>query len=238
MGILALIPARGGSKGVPGKNIKKLRGKPLIQWSISYALKFPVITRIIVSTDSLEIADIAKKCGAEVPFIRPHEFAMDDTPDRPVYLHTLSWLKENEGYVPDVMIILRPTSPLRVREDMETVLHKIKDKNVDSVRTVKYVKEHPYWMYQKDEKGRAAQFVAGVDFTKYYQRQLLPDVFFVNGVLDAIRPHVVKSCKNPYGKNMYLVATDSERSIDFDNEEDFLLAEFYLTKHNIEKHIF
>ncbi len=113
--ILALIPARGGSKGIPRKNIRSFAGYPLIAWSIAAAKQSELVTRVIVSTDDEEIAAVARECGAETPFLRPAEFAQDNTTDLPVFEHALQWLEENEGYQPEIVVQLRPTSPIRPR---------------------------------------------------------------------------------------------------------------------------
>ena len=114
--IMALIPARGGSKGIPRKNIRNFNGFPLIAWSIAAGLQAESVTRTIVSTDDAEIAEVARQWGADTPFLRPAEFAQDKTTDLPVYQHALQWLAENENYKPDVVIQLRPTSPIRPRD--------------------------------------------------------------------------------------------------------------------------
>src|SRR5215472_8005549 len=111
--ILAMIPARGGSQGIPGKNLRPLAGRPLIAWSIAAAQQSRLVSRILVSTDDEEIAAVARAYGAEVPFIRPADLALNDTRDLPVFQHAIDWLERNEGYVPDVVVQLRPTSPLR-----------------------------------------------------------------------------------------------------------------------------
>ena len=113
--ILAIIPARGGSKGIPRKNIRDFAGYPLIAWSIAAAKQSELVTRVIVSTDDEEIASVARECGAETPFLRPPEFAQDNTTDLPVFEHALQWLEEHENYQPEIVIQLRPTSPVRPR---------------------------------------------------------------------------------------------------------------------------
>lgn len=121
--IIAIIPARGGSKGIPRKNIRLLHGKPLIAWTIETALSTSCLKRVIVSTDDEEIAEVAEKYGAEVPFLRPKKYAQDDTTDMPVYEHTLHWLEENERYIPDIVVWLRPTAPLRTSEDIKNAVN-------------------------------------------------------------------------------------------------------------------
>jgi CMP-N,N'-diacetyllegionaminic acid synthase len=148
MKILALIPARGGSKRIPEKNIRELNGKPLLAYTIEHARSSKFINRIIVSTDNESIAGVAKNFGAELPFIRPIELAQDETTDLPVFVHALNWLKENEGYVPDIVVHLRPTSPLRKVEDVDKAIDLlINHPEVDSVRTVIEPASSPYKMY-------------------------------------------------------------------------------------------
>jgi len=135
--VLALIPARGGSKGIPRKNIKDLGGHPLIAYSIAAGLSSKLVTRTIVTTDDEEIAQKAKEYGAEVPFLRPEEYAQDDTRDLPVFQHVLSWLKEHEDYQPEVVVQLRPTSPFRSPTLVdETIKILLNNPQVNSVRGV------------------------------------------------------------------------------------------------------
>ena len=129
MSSLALIPARGGSKGLPRKNIKNLLGKPLIAWSIEAALNSKVVDRMIVSTDDKEISNVAKFCGAEVPFIRPTELAQDNSTTFSVIGHALDWLENRQSYVPDYLILLEPTSPLRDATDVERAFDQLKQSN-------------------------------------------------------------------------------------------------------------
>ena len=150
MQVLAIIPARGGSKGVPHKNIRPLCGKPLIAWTIEVALACPTLERIIVSTDDLAIAEVARTYGAEVPFIRPAKLAQDDTPDLPVYNHTLMWLAENENYFPELVAWLRPTVPLRAVQDVEAAVALLQRSDFDCVRSVCKAEHHPYWMKRLD----------------------------------------------------------------------------------------
>jgi CMP-N-acetylneuraminic acid synthetase len=142
--ILAIIPARGGSKGIPRKNIKKLAGYPLISYSIKAALQALLVTRVIVSTEDEEIVGIARQFGGEVPFLRPMEFAQDDTLDLPVFLHALNWLDKNEGYHPELIVQLRPTSPVRPLTCVDDAINIImKHPNADSVRGVVPAGQNP-----------------------------------------------------------------------------------------------
>ena len=131
--ILGLIPARGGSKALPHKNIRQFAGKPLIAWTIETALACPMLDRTIVSTDDPEIADVSRHWGAEVPFLRPAELARDDTPGIEPVLHAVRWLGENEGYRPDYVMVLQPTSPLRTTEDIEAAIQLARDRQADGV---------------------------------------------------------------------------------------------------------
>ncbi len=152
--VIAIILARGGSLRVPGKNIKVLGQHPLVGHAILQAMAVPYIDRIICSTDDEKIADVAKKYGAEVPFLRPQELAQSTTPDLPCIQHTLQWLDENQGEHPDIIVHLRPTSPLRkathIKEAIELLTH---NPQVDSVRTVTEPEQSPYKMYKVTAEG-------------------------------------------------------------------------------------
>ena len=157
---LAIIPARGGSKTVPHKNIKALAGKPLIAWTIETALASAAVERVLVSTDSQQIRDVACRWGAQVPFLRPDAYAQDDTPDLPVYLHALRWLAEHENYRPWAVAWLRPTTPLRSAADVDAAVQILAESDADCVRSVVAVEHHPYWMKTLDGN-RLQPFVRG-----------------------------------------------------------------------------
>jgi len=218
--ILAIIPARGGSKGITRKNIKDLAGKPLIAWTIETALKTACLERIIVSTDDEEIAKIAKAYGSEVPFSRPKEFAHDDTTDMPVYEHTLTWLGENEGYIPDIIVWLRPTAPLRTSEDIEKAVDILVESKADWVRSVCEAEHHPYWMYRL-VNGKMESFIEGIDIRSYIRRQLMPPAYRVNGTVDVTWRETILEKKILYSGNMQAYVMPVERSIDVDTEMDF-----------------
>ncbi len=235
MNILGFIPARGGSKNLPGKNIKLLNGKPLIAYTIEIAIKNKNIDRVIVSTDDEEIAEISKKYGAEVPFLRPEELAQDNTPDKPVMLHLINWLKENENYEFDILVHLRPTTPFKTSEIINNCIEKIKSNNIlTAVRTVTKSEgvSHPYWMY-KEKNGILKSFIEGIDISKYYQRQLLPPCYKLNGVVDVLRTNIILNSTNHFGDKIGFVEIDEYNSIDIDTEFDFMLCEFLLAKINI-----
>jgi CMP-N-acetylneuraminic acid synthetase len=190
MHILALIPARGGSKSIPRKNIRPLSGHPLIAYSIAAALQARLVTRTIVSTDDDEVARIAQSYGAEVPFLRPSEFARDDTTDLPVFIHALTSLKEKEGYQPDIVVQLRPTSPIRPPDCVDQAVQILLDHpDSDSVRGIIPSGQNPYKMWQVDEQGRMTPLLTlhGVAEPFNAPRQALPQTYWQTGHIDAIR---------------------------------------------------
>lgn len=227
---LAIIPARGGSKRVIRKNVRLLNGKPLIEYSINSALHTSKINRVIVSTDDHKIADISRSLGAEVPFIRPSEFANDDTPDISVYKHAISWLSEKESIIPDIVVWLRPTTPLRQSKDIESSIDLLINSKADCVRSVCEVQHHPYWMMKFDED-QLIPFIDGIDIMgKYYQRQLLPPVYRLNGAVDVSRPVNVMSTNRLYSGEISGYIMPVHRSIDIDSELDFVIAEALLNR--------
>ena len=153
MKILGLIPARGGSKGIPQKNIYPLLGKPMIGYVIEKALKSKYINRLVVSTDDKKITKIAKKFGAEVPFLRPESLARDTSPTLPVVKHTIDWLKKNEDYIPEIIVILQANSPLVRIKDIDLAIEKQLKTKADVVYTIKLVEHPPQWLQKlrKDE---------------------------------------------------------------------------------------
>lgn len=227
--VLGLVPARGGSKGIPGKNIRQLAGQPVIAWTIKTALACPVLNRVIVSTDDEEIAEISRQYGAEVPFRRRAELAQDDTPDLPVYQDALSWLAENEDYYPDIVVWLRPTAPLRTVSDIEAAVNMLAETGADYVRSVCPAEHHPYWM-KKLENDRLIPFLKDSNESIYYQRQLLPPVYRLNGAVDAIWRRTVMERGLPYDGDIRGYVMPLERSIDLDGELDFILIEQLLQR--------
>ena len=226
--ILAIIPARGGSKGLPQKNILKLAGKPLVAHSIEVALESKYIKRVIVSTDDGGIAKIAEKYGAEI-ITRPSEISGDDTPDLPVFQHAIRELKEKQNYSPEIVVNLRPTCPLRSINDVNDAIKKMLQHDCDSVRSVKKVTQHPYWMFEviKDDLNN---FIKDIDFNRYYQRQLLPNLYIVNGAVDVMKTDIIINKNELYGKRIKCIIMPQERSIDIDTELDLKIAEIIKQK--------
>jgi CMP-N-acetylneuraminic acid synthetase len=225
---LALIPARGGSKGVPGKNVRGLAGKPVIAWTIEAARACPAIERVVVSTDDEEIGRLAEGLGVEVPWLRPAELGQDDTPDFPVFRHALSALA-SDGYEPEAVAWLRPTAPLRTAEDIGAAVELLASTGAACVRSVCEAEHHPYWM-KKLDGDRLAPFVLGADESTYYRRQLLPPVYRLNGAVEVVRPSAVPVDGPLFGGDVRGYVMPAERSIDLETELDFILAEALLSR--------
>jgi N-acylneuraminate cytidylyltransferase len=221
---LALIPARGGSKGIPRKNIRNFAGYPLIAWSIAAAKQSQSVTRIIVSTDDAEIAAVARQFGAETPFLRPAEFAQDKTTDLPVFEHALKWLAENEGYKPDVVVQLRPTSPIRPRGLVDKAIEiLLAHPDADSVRGVVSAGQNPHKMWRlinENSPMKNLLDVDGIDEPYNAPRQILPPVYWQTGHIDAIRAETILG-GSMSGKNIYPLIIDSRFTVDIDNLQDW-----------------
>jgi CMP-N,N'-diacetyllegionaminic acid synthase len=234
MSILAIIPARGGSKGVPRKNIRSVGGTPLIGYSIRTALGSKNIKHLLVSTEDQEIADIAKSLGAEVPFLRPNELAGDLVPDTPVLKQALAWYLENKDPEIKYVLLLRPTTPLKSLADIENVIDRLQNSDCLSVRTVSAVpdKFHPYWTFQL-QSTRAKSTVPGVDLKKYFQRQTLPKTYFVNGLVDGFNAKALMNDQiGSFQDGFEAVVTPFERCLDIDTHEDFARFENLLGANN------
>ncbi|MDD5071977.1 MAG: acylneuraminate cytidylyltransferase family protein [Patescibacteria group bacterium] len=232
MKILGIIPARGGSKSIPLKNIKKLLNKPLIAWTIESALESN-LDRILVTTDDKRIAGIAKKFGADVPFIRPKELATDITGIEPVIKHALNWLKENENYVPDAVALMMPTTPLRPAKHINGAIELFKKTKADSVVAVYEViaNENPHWMLKINDKNRVVLFT-GEPLTKIKtRRQELPICYSRNDIIYIFKPkNLYGKTPNLYGKKVELYLMDEFYSIDINTEEDWFVCEQKLKK--------
>ena len=227
MRVLAIIPARGNSKSIPFKNIKLFCGKPLVTYSIETALACSLIERTIVSTDSEKIAEVARSAGAEVPSLRPDEYAKDDTPDLPVFVHCLDWLNDNEGYVPDIIVHLRPTSPLRSLEMVEDGIQMLlDDPATDSVRAVCEPAQNPFKMWEINEDSFLSPLVEAEIKEQWNQpRQKLPTVYWQNGYVDVTRGRTILEKHSMTGDKIKPLIVDNENIIDIDNELTFQLAE-------------
>ena len=231
LNILALIPARGGSKGIPKKNIKPLAGKPLIVYSIEAAFASRYIDRVIVSTDSEEIADVARKAQAEVPFLRPAQISEDMTPDTPVFEHCLQWLKEKENFIPEIIVHLRPTGPLRMAEEIDEAIEMlVADPSADSIRSIEEPPKPPFKMWQPE--GTYIKPFAELHGMKDFHtmpRQALPKVYQTTADIGIMRTRTVLEKKSVIGDRVlpyYL----KRPTIDIDHAIDFEIAEMLLRK--------
>ena len=232
MNIVSIIPARGGSKSIPKKNIRVFCGKPLLAYSIETALKCPSIDRVVVSSDNKEIIDVAIEYGAEAPFTRPKYLAQDDVLDLPVFIHCLNYLKVHVGYKADIIVQLRPTSPLRTVEMIEEGIRLLIDNpKADSVRTVCEPSQNPFKMWTIQEEGFLAQLIDTKIKEPYNQpRQKLPDVYWQNGYVDVTRYTTIFEKNSMTGDKIYPLLLDSSETIDIDNLNTFKMAEDILLK--------
>ena len=235
--VLAIIPARGGSKSIPRKNIRSLAGHPLIAYSISAGLVARTVTRLIVSTDDEEIAGVARKYGAEVPFLRPAEHSQDNTTDLPVFRHALEWLQEHESYQPDIVVQLRPTSPFRrVRHIDESVRMLLENPDADAARTVCIPFQNPFKMWRISPDGFMQPLGSelGIPYEPYNQpRQALPDVYWQTGYVDACRADTILNKNSMTGRRILPVVIDPAEWIDIDSPDDWLRAERLLENGDI-----
>jgi N-acylneuraminate cytidylyltransferase len=223
--VLAIIPARGGSKGIPRKNIRDFAGYPLITYSIAAGLQAEMVTRVIVSTDDEEIAAVAREYGAETPFYRPAELAQDNSTDLPLFEHALQWLKENENYHPDIVVQLRPTSPIRPPELVDDAIDQlIYNPDADCVRGVVIAGQNPHKMWRIDEITKRMTpllTVEGIKEPYNAPRQILPSVYWQTGHIDAIRTSTILKKHSLTGDIILPLIIDSNYTVDIDNLSDW-----------------
>ncbi len=233
MEILSIIPARGNSKGLPKKNILPFNGHPLIAYSIKASTNEKKINRTICSTDSEEIAEIAKKYGAEVPFLRPAEISTDTSTDLENFNYTLEKLRKDENYQPDLIIQLRPTSPLRNKSLIKDAIDLIdSDEKIDSVRAISYPDHTPYKMWNIDEDGFLKPILYLKDNLEPFntQRQLLPKIYAQTGTIEVIKTSTIIKKKSVTGDIIKPLFIDQKYFIDIDDESSFFLAEYMMKK--------
>ncbi len=251
--ILAVIPARSGSKSVKDKNIRLIDGKPMLAYSIEHAAKSRYITRTIVSTDSEQYAEIAREYGAEVPFLRPAEYATDTALDYDVFAHALRFLKESEGYEPKLVVQLRPTYPIRNPEDIDHMIEQmLADSSIDSMRCIAPATEIPHKMWvcgqgeednAEDSTQRDSTAISSgtyavpivpimTDIPECYNmpRQQLPKVYYQNACIDVIRTNVITTQHSMSGQKIY--GYRMKENFDIDTEEEWKRAEEYLRIQN------
>lgn len=221
--IIAIIPARGGSKSIPDKNIQSISGRPLIEFTINHSLKSKYIQRTIVSTDSEYYALIAKSLNAEVPFLRPGELALDHSTDLEVFTHALNWLIKNENYIPDIIVHLRPTTPIREVSDIDAMIELlINNPEADSVRSVVKNEETVFKMWFLNDLGYLSPVVADSRFPEAYNmpRQALPESYVQNASIDITRSSTLLDQKSMTGKKILGFVLKDNYDIDYRSQLD------------------
>lgn len=233
MTVLGVITARAGSKGIPGKNTKLLAGRPLIAYTIDAARESGVFDRLIVSTDDADAAAIAAASGCEVPFMRPAALATDDTPHLPVMQHALSWLRDNEGYTPDWVMILLPTSPLRQAVHIREAVALAADSGADSVVGVDELPAHfnPMRVITIDDHGWARLFNGQPIKGKPGRRQDMPKAWVLNGAIYLFRTEVLFDAAEPsmYGDRVAAYVMPPPYGFNLDEPDDWPEAERLLS---------
>ncbi|MDR4503639.1 MAG: acylneuraminate cytidylyltransferase family protein [Candidatus Scalindua sp.] len=229
MEILALIPARGGSKRVEDKNICLLGGKPLIAYTVEAALASKLISRVVVSTDSRQVAGISKEYGAETPFLRPESISQDDSTEMEFFEHALGWFMKYEGYEPDLIVQLYPTSPFRKAETIDKAVKEIQlYPEADSLRSITLCTEHPYKMWVI-ENSRLKPFVKSEDCNMHTRSyHLLPRVYIQNASIYITKPSTIKNKGTPIGDIVIPFPMDERESIDINTPLDLQFAEMVL----------
>lgn len=226
MNVLAVIPARSGSKSVVNKNIRDFNGKPMLAHSIEHAKASKHINRIILSTDSQEYALIGQKYGAEIPFIRPEQYATDEALDIDVFYHCLKFLDEKEGYKVDIVVQLRPTYPIRDVEDIDKMIELLQtNKEIDSVRSIAPATEIPYKMWKRNEEGMLTPVLTEIKEAYNMPRQDLPKIYYQNASIDVTRGDIILKEHSMSGQRIY--GYELQQNFDIDTEEDFIMAERY-----------
>jgi CMP-N,N'-diacetyllegionaminic acid synthase len=228
--ILGIIPARGGSKAIPRKNLAVVANKPLIAWTVEVAVESGLLDRLVVSTDDREIAVAGKELGAEVPFLRPTELATDTSTSMDVVLHAIQWLDDNEQYRPDYILLLQPTSPLRTATDIRESMELLLAKNADSVVSVCETRQHPLWMKGVNREGKLVDLSPPLSAQSPAptRRQDLPSVFAVNGAIYLALRSFLMSERTFISKRTHAYVMPENRSLDVDTPWDLYLADLIL----------
>jgi len=225
----ALICVRGGSKGLPGKNIRPLAGKPLLAWAIECAAAARGVDRVIVSTDSPEIAEVAIRFGAEVPFIRPADLARDESPEWLAWRHAAEFLREKNGYYPPALLSVPATAPLRAAHDVEKCLAIYEQGNVDIVLTVTDSRRNPFFnMVQSRPDGTVGLVIPPTG--RVFRRQDAPAVYDITTVCYVVRPEFLATNNGIFEGRVRAVHVPLERAIDIDTALDFEIAEFLMQR--------
>lgn len=223
MRILYLIPARKGSKGLPGKNTKVLVEKPLIQYSIEFALaNMNPLDELCISTNDPDVIKIANSIGVEIPFLRPDNLSNDTATSNEVIMHAITFYEsKNQNF--DAVLLLQPTSPIRIQDDFIQLVNEY-DENTDMVVSVKIAKENPYFTLFEEENG----FLQKSKLGNFSRRQDCPNVYALNGSMYLINIESLKRCRISEFNKIKKIVMPEERSVDIDNSSDWALAEFYM----------
>ena len=232
--VLAVVPARGGSKGLARKNLRLLGGTPLVAHAVTAGLAASLVQRVVCSTDDPEIAEAARRAGAEVPFLRPAELAQDATEDLPVFVHALNWLEQHESWTPELVVNLRPTSPLRRPSHVDAAIRLLCATGAESVKSVCLARQHPHKMWLLSEQTNLLEpylktelrLTRGPDVP----RAELEDVYWQNGVVDVTRREVILEQQRMIGGRVAGLVTEPADSIDIDSDLDLALAELLLSR--------
>lgn len=235
MKILGIITARGGSKGIPRKNIKDLKGQPLIAYTIVSAQESGIFDRLILSTDDAEIAEVAKKYGVEAPFTRPAELAQDNIPHLPVLKQAVEWLKENQNYSPDAVMLLQPTAPLRQVFHIKEAVELFISSGADSVVSMSEIPGHfsPYWAVVEGPEKWARLLISNEPLRqRITRRQSFPQkTYYHNGAIYLFKPEFLFGANpNFYGDKTAIYVMEEKYSVNIDEPDDWLLAELALEK--------
>lgn len=234
-GVLALVPARGGSKGIPRKNVRMLGGHPLIAYSVAAGLAADRVDRVVVSTDDEEIAQVAKEHGADVPFLRPAELSGDEVPDLPVFQHALRWLEQEDGFRPRLVVHLRPTSPLRPAGLVDAAVEALMAApDADSLRSVAPPDHTPYKMWRL-AGDRLEPLLGGWEQELFNQpRQALPPVWWHTGTIDVARSRTISQLDSMTGRSILAFPVEPRFAVDLDTAEQWEAAERALLRHREE----
>jgi len=231
--VLVVVPARGGSKGIPRKNLQLLAGKPLVAHAVETGRAATLVDRVVCSTDDPEIADAARAAGADVPFLRPANLAADTSEDWPVFMHALDFLDTRESYRPDLIVNLRPTSPLRTPTHVDDAIRLLLRTGADSVKAVCLARQHPHKMWLRQPDGGLEPYLKTpfrLDRGPDVPRAQLEDIYWQNGVVDVTRREVILEQGVMIGRRVAGLVTRPAESIDIDTPLDLLLAELLLAQ--------
>lgn len=242
MRILGIIPARGGSKSIPRKNIKDLGGKPLIAWTIDAAKEARVLDRLILTTDDEEIAGVGKRHGVEAPFLRPKELGEDHTPTMPVLQHAARWLRENENYRPDAVMLLQPTAPFRQARHIKEAAELFEKSEADSLVSVVEIPGHlsPYWAVVTNDEGWAHLFDGKPVRRRIPRRQEFPRTAYAhNGAIYLFKTELLFHPEEPnlYGDKVKLYPMERKYSANLDSPDDWAEAEIMVSGLNLTRFI-